>query len=64
MQTIELTDTDAEAFLSFREHQEFIEKLVKADIQSLRNATAVLSFDSNGRLAKIKVEQVVFHGKE
>jgi len=60
MQKIELTDKDAESFLLFREHQDFIELMIKQDINTLKNANMALSFDSNGTLRKIVVEKVVF----
>ena len=60
MQKIELTDEEAKSFLLFKEHQSFIELIIRQDINTLKNANMALSFDSNGTLRKIVIEKVVF----
>ena len=61
MQTIELTDKDAERFIAYQKHKNFFDTLIDRDIHKLANAKAVLSFNPQGQLHKIDVNQVVFY---
>jgi len=60
MNTIELTDKEAELFLVFREHQEMFKVLIDKKVHKMSNGNAILSFNSQGQLAQVRFEQIVY----
>lgn len=60
MTTIQLTKQDAELFLVFREHQDFFDRIIHEKIHLMTNGNAILSFNNQGQLAKVKLEQIVY----
>lgn len=60
MNTIQLTEKDAALFLIFRQHQDFFQTIMEEKIHTMSNGNAILSFNSQGQLAKVKLEQVVY----
>lgn len=57
---VELTQRDAELFREFREHYRILELVIGSEIIGLKNGKAILSFNSDGDLANIKIEKVVY----
>jgi len=63
MEVIELTENELQQFYLFKKHQKFFEVLITENVHNMANGNAILSFNSDGELAKIKLEQVVFYKK-
>ena len=60
MQTLNLSDQDAELFLLFRKYQDMFDVLDKAGVFRVKNGKAVLNFDQNGVLSDIECTQKTF----
>jgi len=60
MISITLTNEEAVAFKLFRQHQDMFCTLLESGMHQLSNGTATISFDSDGTLRKIRLEQVVY----
>lgn len=60
--TAEDTITDAEvlAYLGSKHNRELLVALLQCGVHQLVNGNAILSFDHEGKLRKIKMEQVVY----
>ena len=61
MQTIELTDKELQDFYLYKKHKSFFNLLITHNVHNMRNGNAVLSFNPQGHLVKVKLEQVVFY---
>jgi len=64
MTTIELTDYEAETFLTFQKNKGLFDVLISERIHEMKNGNAILSFNESGILAKVQVEQVVYKVKK
>ncbi len=60
MTIIELNDTDAKAFVLFRQHQEKVMLLIENRIFDLRNGSAEIHFNREGAIASIDMHAKVF----
>lgn len=60
MQTIELSDTDARAFLDFRRHQDNFTLIMASGIMDIREGSADIHFDGEGRIGAIKAHVNVY----
>ena len=60
MQTLNLSDAEAELFLLFREHQDIYTVLLNAGVFNVRNGSVEIHFDSEGTLSNIAKHEVVF----
>ena len=45
----------------FEENRDFYEQLMMMNLHDMRNASVTLHFNPDGKLAKIRVDKVVFH---
>ena len=60
MTILELTDYEAETFILFQKHRKFFEVLLENNVHVMRDGNAILSFNNDGDLAKVRLEQVVY----
>ncbi len=60
MMTLTLTDTEAESFRRWREHQDVFEVLLAHGIFDIRNGSAELHFNSLGQLASLDAHVKLF----
>lgn len=60
MQSIELTDKEALMFLAWRGHQETFDIILNSGILDLREASAEIHFDPQGKVGSIKVNGPVY----
>ena len=54
-------DKDVEKFKMFMEHYDIISVCLDKEVFTFSNGNVIISYDSDGRLRKIKKEQVVFN---
>lgn len=50
---LELTEKEAEAFRSFREHQDAMEVMLKAGVFEMRRGSVEIHFDLEGKIGAI-----------
>ncbi len=60
MQTLILTDEEANSFRRWRQHQENFEILEKSGVFGISNGSAELHFNSEGKLSTINTHLAVF----
>ena len=60
MQTIDLTNEDAELFLSFRKNQDVFSVLDKQGIFDIKNGSVEIHFDAAGTMANIVKHEVIY----
>ncbi len=53
MINLELTEKEAEAFRTFREHQDAIEVMLKAGVFEIRRGSVEVHFDLEGKIGAI-----------
>ena len=61
--TLTLNQEEAEAFLLFRKHQDFIMSLISAQIQDIKNGSATLNFNPQGSLMNVQITYLSFQRK-
>jgi len=60
MTSVELTDEQAQMFLTYQEHRAIFEALLSSGIQGLKNGQMILNFGPTGELMKVEIKQVAY----
>lgn len=58
--SINLSPEEARLFMLFRQHQANFQVLVDNHVFDIKRGNVILSYDDHGRLAAIKLEEMVF----
>ena len=60
MTNVELTDEQAQMFLTYQEHRAVFETLLLSGIQDIKNGQMILNFGPTGELMKVEIKQVAY----
>lgn len=58
--TVELSEDEAHLFVLFRKHQKVFTDLLDSGVLDLKNGTATIGFDHQGKLRQIRIDKIVF----
>lgn len=62
--SVDLIADEAQSFLLFRKHQELFQALLQAGVEHIRSGKAVLSFNHDGVLMEVEVQEKRFARKK